>query len=78
MTKNNSVSISCPVENCGEIFDGKFMMQVITDANVRQKLMVNSFVRVSSVIESVHITNYEPNPNMMNGVIHYLFDFRIF
>lgn len=78
IAKNGSVWIPCPVENCGEIVDGKFTMQVITDTNVRQKLMVNSFVQVSSVVESFHITNYQRNRNMMNGVIYFPFEFRIF
>lgn len=74
--KNGSESISCPVENCGEIVDGKFMMQVITDAKVQQKLMVNSFVKVSLVTESTDITNCK-RPTWWIGVI-YLFDFCIF
>lgn len=50
MDENATESIYCSVESCAKIVGSDFIMQVITDANVRQKyqhLMVDSFVKVS-------------------------------
>lgn len=50
MNENATESIYCPSENCNKIVDSDFIMQLITDENVRLKykyLMANNFVQVN-------------------------------
>lgn len=57
MDENATDLIRCPVENCDRIVDSNFIMQLVSDADARQKyqyLIVDNFVQVNRFGISMH------------------------
>lgn len=65
MDENATESIYCSVGKCDKIVGSDFVMQVVTDADVRRKyqhLMRDSFVQVSLIkYNPFNLQNYQQN-----------------